>query len=88
MAPRNTKFNIEWIKKYPWINSVPKDNFSAYCKLCKKIFSTAGKGEGSVKQHGDSVYHQKNQRSVAYSQPMHRFLPRTYHFLICLCGKV
>lgn len=74
MAPRKTTFNIEWTKKYPWINSVPKDNFKAYCKLCKKIFQIAGKGEGCVKEHAEGENHKRNERAAASSHSLHQFL--------------
>lgn len=80
MGPRKTAFNSEWKNRYPWINSVPKDNYTAYCKLCKKIFSIAGKGEGSVKEHAEGDNHKKIERAAANSQNLRRFFHRKFQF--------
>lgn len=65
MAPWRTVFNIKWKNVYPWLNSVPNDEFKAYCKLCKRIFSISGKGEGCVKEHASGS--SPNERA----QPQH-----------------
>lgn len=81
MAPRKTTFNNEWLKKYPWLNSVPRDHSSAFCKLCKKIFSVSGKGEGSVKEHADGDTHRRNERAASTSHNLQRFFPRMFLFV-------
>lgn len=73
MAPRRTLFNIKWKDIYPWINSVPDEEYKAYCKHCKKVFSVAGKGEGCVKEHADTAKHKEAERAVAISHSMQHF---------------
>lgn len=52
---------------------MPEDNFRAYCKLCKKIFSVAGKGEGCVKEHCESAKHKEAERAAVSSHSLNRF---------------
>lgn len=72
MSHKKTSFDSKWKTTYPWVNSVPKDNFSAYCKLCQKIFSLSGKGEDSLKEHAASVTH-KSQSLSRYFSSMFSF---------------
>lgn len=67
-------FNLKWKDTYPWLNSVPKDNLSAYCKLCKKIFPIGGKGISCVKEHAESEDHKKAERAHS----IHRFFSRMF----------
>ena len=78
MAPRKTSFNQKWKQSYPWINSVPKENFKAYCKLCQKIFSVAAKGEGCVTEHAESTKHKEAERAAGRSNSLNRFFSRMY----------
>lgn len=69
-------YNNSWNKIYPWINSVPRDNFSAYCTLCKKSFSVSARGESAVKDHAKTELHQKNERSAEVSRKVTSFFTR------------
>lgn len=80
MAPRNTAFNPKWKKSYSWINSVDGDEFKAYCKLCKKVFSIAHKGEASIKEHAEGAKHKQFEKSTSSAQSLHHFFARTYKF--------
>lgn len=60
-------FNIKWKDLYPWINTVPKDEFNAYCKLCNTIFGIASKGEDSVKEHAENDIHKQKLSSETKS---------------------
>lgn len=79
MAPRRTVFNIKWKNVYPWLNSVPNDEFKAYCKLCKRIFSISGKGEGCVKEHALGEAHRNAEGAVANTRSLHHFFTRKLH---------
>lgn len=78
MPPRNTAFNPKWKEIYPWVNSVPKENYKAYCKLCKKIFSVAAKGEGCLKEHANSDKHKELDRSAVRSHSLDRYFSSMY----------
>jgi len=54
MFKRQTKYNPQWEKEYPWIQESQDDNFSANCKICRKTFSVSG---GLVKQHEKTKLH-------------------------------
>lgn len=73
MAPRKTSFNPNWKTIYPWVNSIPDDVCKAYCKLCKKIFNIAGKGEGSIKEHADGAKHKEKERARSSTQSLQHF---------------
>ena len=73
MAPRKTSFNLNWKRLYPWINTVPDEEYKAYCKWCNKIFCIAGKGENSVKEHAEGAKHKENDRAKASTPTVLRF---------------
>lgn len=76
MAPRATKFNKKWTELYSWLSSVDDDSSKAYCKLCKKTFSIASKGEGAVKEHADGTKHKDAEKSTKMAQSLQRFFVR------------
>lgn len=80
MPARKTAFNPKWKEIYPWLNSVPDDNFKAYCKHCKQIFSVAGKGEGCIKEHAARSKHIDAVNAACTSHSMHRFFSSRYQF--------
>lgn len=80
MPSRNTAFNPKWKESYPWVNSVPKENYKAYCKLCKKKFSVAAKGESCLKEHANSNKHKESDRSAVRSHSLDRFFSSMYFF--------
>ena len=46
---RQTKY--KWQKDHTWLWKCKNDQFSAYCKICKKTFSVSGGGIFLMKQH-------------------------------------
>lgn len=89
MAPRITKYNPKWQKKFSWLNSVDGDDTKAYCKVCKKSFSIAHKGESSIKEHAEGAKHKETEKMQSSAQSLHSFFARTYKFnllkeLLCL----
>ena len=57
MSNRKTKYNKNWESEYDWLQCCTGDQFSANCKLCKKIFSISGGGVAQVKSHACSKIH-------------------------------
>lgn len=80
MAPRQTSFNLKWIKKYLWLSSVDGDSSKAFCKLCQKSFSISSKGEAAIKEHGDGAKHKEAEKSKTFTQPLNRFFSRMSNF--------
>ena len=52
-----TKFNKDWVKKYPFISGVEKDTSSYRCNICCRILSCSHQGEPDVKHHVASNSH-------------------------------
>lgn len=84
MAPRKTTFNSKWNEIYPWMNAVSKDDISAYCKYCKRIFSIPGKGEGCVRENAQSAKHKESakHRATASSHSSDRFFLSMFRFVL------
>lgn len=52
-----TKFNKEWMKKYPYIQVVKSDPHSFLCTICNKKISCKHQGETDVTRHIAGVAH-------------------------------
>ena len=57
MSKKQTKCNSLWEKDHSWLQKCKNDQFSAYCKICKKSFSVSGGGICLVKQHDNTKTH-------------------------------
>lgn len=78
MAPRQTKFNNKWLKSYLWLDSVDGDEYSAYCKLCKKSISVSNKGEMAITDHANGAKHQRLENPTQNTPTLHRFFACKY----------
>lgn len=58
---------------------MPDDIYKAYCKLCNKIFSVAGKGEGCVKDHAEGDNHKRLERDKNQTLSLHSFFASMYY---------
>ena len=52
-----TKFNKDWVKKYPFVSAVQTDPSSYRCNICCRILSCSHQGESDVKRHIASNNH-------------------------------
>ena len=52
-----TKFNKDWVKKYPFISALEKNTSSYCCNICCRILSCSHQGESDVKRHVASNSH-------------------------------
>lgn len=75
---RKTAFNPAWKNTYSWINAVPGDDHSAFCKVCKKIFSVAAKGQGNIKEHAETEIHKKNEQTSLSHHKLQHYFSRKY----------
>ena len=57
MSKWQIKQNSLWKKDHSWLQKCKKDQFLAYCKICKKTFSVSGGGISLVKQHEKTKTH-------------------------------
>ena len=57
MSKRQTKDNTLWEKDHSWLQKCKNNQFSAYCKICKKAFSVSGGGICFVKQREKTKTH-------------------------------
>ena len=62
MSKRETKHNSLWENDHSWLQKCKNDQFSSYCKICKKAFSVSGGGISLVKQH------EKNKTNISRTE--------------------
>ena len=65
MPKRKTSFNPEWSKEYGFISKSRKDDFHAYCTLCRCDVDASSKGKGVVDRHASIDKHRSNNRSAS-----------------------
>ena len=56
-AKYKSKFNKDWIVKYPFVSSVTSDKSVFHCNICNRTLSCAHQGEADLKRHIDSDGH-------------------------------
>jgi hypothetical protein len=79
---RGTKFSDSWLKQTDrnnyiigdWCERVRTDHFSARCKVCKKVLSTAKMGVGQVMSHAAGRKH-NDAMTVLKGQSVFKKLP-------------
>ena len=57
VAKYKSKFNKDWIVKYPFVSSVTSDTSVFHCNVCNRTFSCAHQGEADLKHHTASDGH-------------------------------
>lgn len=73
-AVYNTKYDVQWRRKYRCIRAVKGDPFSFSCIVCQKVVSCKHMGIGDVKRHIEAVGHKKATKSIE-KQPKLSFVP-------------
>ena len=56
-AKYKSKFNKDWIVKYPFVSSVTSDKSAFHCNVCNRTLSCVHQGEADLKRHMASDGH-------------------------------
>jgi len=73
-AMYKTKFNKDWMKKWPFICEVPNNVFKFRCTMCSRDVSCAHVEKNDVERHISKAMHKANVKAL-HSQRTFDFLP-------------
>ena len=67
MPKRKTSFNPEWSKEHGFITKSRKDDFHAFCTLCRCDVDVSSKGKGAIDRHASTDKHKSNNQGAGAS---------------------
>ena len=74
-AKYRTKFNPEWIKKWPCIQPCRSSNYKFTCTICRCAVSCEHQGEKDVRRHIDGKKHCSNVQGLENQKQIDSFFP-------------
>lgn len=63
-------YQTDWEKTFSWVKAVPKDIYSAECKLCSKSFNIDSMGRAALVSHAKGAKHILKEQNIAKSAPL------------------
>ncbi|KAJ6639529.1 hypothetical protein Bhyg_12275, partial [Pseudolycoriella hygida] len=57
MGKYSTKFSIDWVKTYNWVDECPKNASMAKCTICKCTFKVSNGGISDCRAHSKTQKH-------------------------------
>lgn len=63
-------YQTDWEKTFSWVKPVPKDIYSAECKLCSKSFNIDSMGRAALVSHAKGAKHISKEQNIAKSAPL------------------